>query len=146
MRKFLIDQTQLLIPHIFIGVALLLGAWFSDDFRVELIMLTSGVVVIFSMCIRCKYLLLLPLDMLIGKKTDVVYFSKVCGGINLEFNKELICPEWCFYCCADKKMQLLLPVSLPKDKLKAMIIPAKDQKLSITYYKLSGLLCYWGPF
>ena len=145
MKQFLKDQALLTSLHLLLVIGTIAGAIFAGHTKLAFSLGFAGAVAGFSMCIKCKYLLLLPLDLLIGERTEIVQFSYASSGIDLKFQPSMTCQMWKFYSGMSKKFRLLIPVPSKCGQPPAVQAPVKDQKIKIYYYRFSGILCGWEP-
>lgn len=139
MIIFLIDQILFLLIEIgaIIGIAIMAPLSFAFVFDTILIFVT---------CYNSYRLLLLPIDLLIGVKTHVVYFS---GQSNFEkcdfFSKKYTC-EWKFHWSLNgenHKVFLALFNTFSKAEIENIIKPEKEKRIKIEYYRFSKILVKW---
>lgn len=72
---------------------------------------------------------------------DVFWGAKV-GIEDFEFSK-LHCCLWKFYYDNNKTLVLLIPVAVSLEEANAVKCPNRDQKVRVTYYRFSKILCCW---
>jgi len=90
----------------------------------------------------CRRVLLLPLDLLVGKKTETLYFSRMCNINNYElFSEDYYC-EWRFY-SSKGTVKVLVPVAMSMEESQNMDRPRTDQRVRVCYYKHSKILVSW---
>lgn len=139
MKIFLIDQILFLLIEIgaIIGIAIMAPLSFTFVF---------GTIFIVVTCYNSYRLLLLPIDLLIGAKTHVVYFS---GQSNFEkcdfFPKKYIC-EWKVHWSLNgenHKIFLALFDTFSKAEIENIIKPEKEKRIKIEYYRFSKILVKW---
>ncbi len=139
MKIFLIDQILFLLIEIgvIIGIAIMAPPSFAFVF---------DTIFIFVTCYNSHRILLLPIDLLIGAKTHVVYFS---GQSNIEkcdfFSKKYIC-EWKFHWSLNgenHKIFLVLFNTFSEADIKNIIKPEKEKRIKIEYYRFSKILVKW---
>ena len=135
MIYFLLDKMLFLIA----GISCIL--YFSSIFGP----ITSFVIdclVIVTWVFLCKPVLLLPFDLILGRKTETCLFSRhVLFGKYDFFRNRYYC-IWRFYVKNDK-IDLIVPASLKRNGILSLTEPPKDQTLVITYFRLSKILCSW---
>lgn len=138
MKKFLVDQAVFLA----FGIVIMIFAPFLYN---PIVVAFAEVITAFSWGLLCRRLILLPFDMLSGKKKKKVHFA--CQGTvqKLEFFKKLYCCEWKFYYGANGVMTLLVPEAVTESEMSGRKHPERDMKVVITYYRLSKILCGWEP-
>lgn len=138
MKKFIIDQSIFL----FIGVAIILlipvicGPFFT---------LFLEVVVIICWGYLCRRILLLPVDLILGKVTQTAYFATQSSIEDLEFFKNMYCCEWKFNLENTQSLILLVPIVITKTEANKLVPPQKDVIHRITYFRLSKILLEWEP-
>lgn len=142
MTRLIIDEILLLI------IGLLCGAFFAsqcENKNVIWILLILEGLIVWSFGSLGKHVLLLPIDLIIGKVERVVYFSRMSNFDEYEFKKEKHYCEWKFY--SEKgTLEVLVPVELSKEEIFTMDKPKVDQKVRVTYYKYSKILYSWEDF
>ena len=90
----------------------------------------------------CKPLLLLPFDLMVSKKEEELYFSRMCNIDNYELFQDQYYCEWRFY-SSKGTVKVLVPASLSLDEIRNMDRPKADQKVKVCYYPYSKILCSW---
>ena len=133
MKRFLIDQMLFLLCGI--GIIILIPRYCGPTFSIFLVAL-----VVLSWGFLCRRLLLIPLDFIVGKKTQTVFFATQRNAYTFEFFNGLCCKEWKFYFGNNQTMSLLYPNSLEDRNNNSLPIPKNDEKEIITYYKHSKIL------
>lgn len=136
MKRFLIDRLLFLMAGIVIMV--LIPLIWNSDFALLL-----EILVILSWGYLCRRILLLPLDLLFGKVTQSVYFAGQCGIEDLELIRGVHCYIWKFYYEDNKTLKLLVPFVVSRNTGNKPILPQKDGKLEVTYFRLSKILFSW---
>ena len=91
----------------------------------------------------CRRIILLPIDLLRGKKTNYAYFSTQCSKENYEFFKNTYCVEWKFRYSNGYTIKLLVPYDMTENDLSIFEQPPKDKKVKITYLRFSKILLQW---
>lgn len=137
MKKYLIDQVLFLLCGVLIEIGLVIifpGTWFV----VFLEVLTAA-----TWLYLCSRLILLPIDLVMGKVKQIVYFSSKCGRDKLEFFKNTYCDKWRFYFGGNKKLVLLVPVTYKSETEHGVEPPKSNDKLMITYFRFSKILYRW---
>ena len=86
MKKYLTDQC------LFLGIGLVIVAYFLYLFRVRLwFAWLLGAIILLPVVFVCRRLLVLPLDLLLGKKTEEVRFAARTDARELQFFREFYC-------------------------------------------------------
>lgn len=136
MKRFLIDQALFLVIGIaiMILIPILCGPIFTLVFEI---------VVILCWGYLCRRILLIPFDLILGKASQTVYFSTQCGVEDLDFFKDTNYYVWKFYFENDQTLILLVPIAVTKEEAYKIVLPQKDVKLRITYFRLSKILLQW---
>lgn len=136
MKKFILDQSLFLV----LGIAIIIfiptvcGPFFTLFFEV---------VAILSWGYLCRRILLLPVDLIIGKVTQTAYFATQSGIEDLEFFKSTYCCEWKFILRTGQTLRLLVPIAINKKEAYKLDPPQKDVIHRITYFRLSKILLEW---
>lgn len=136
MKRFLIDQTLFLV--IGLGIFLLIPLFCSSVFT-----LFFRIVVVLCWGYLCRRILLLPIDFVLGKFSQTVYFSTQCGIEKLEFFKGTYYLVWKFCLEDNQPLRVFVPIAITKEDIQKILSPPKNVKLKITYYKLSKILVHW---
>ena len=135
MKKYLTDQCLVL------GIGLVIVVYFLYLFRVRLwFAWLLGTIILLPVVFVCRRLLVLPLDLLMGKKTEEVRFSARTDARELQFSREFYCYEWEFRNDRDHAFRLLIPEAT---KATSITQPKKDRRVRITYYRTARLLLSW---
>ena len=136
MKRFIIDQLLFLAIGIIIMISIpyFCGSVFTT---------VTETVVVVCWSYLCRRILLLPFDLLIGKVTQLGYFSCQCGIEDLEFFKDMGCYEWKFFFENNQIFQLLVPTAIKTDNAIRISQPKKNVKLRVTYFRLSRILIDW---
>ena len=136
MKKFIIDQSIFLVVGIVIMVFIpvICGPFFSLFFEAIGILCWGYL---------CRRILLLPVDLILGKVTQTAYFAAQSGIEDLEFFKNTYYCEWKFNLKNSQTLRLLVPIAItPKETYKP-VPPPKDVLHKITYLRLSKILLQW---
>ena len=138
MKQYLLDQAFLVFSAILFMIIIpsFCGPIFTFIFELNILL---------SFGFLCRRILILPFDLLYGKMTQVVYFSAQTGREELEFFNTPHCCIWKFYYGSNDTLSLLVPVAVTKNEQHYIHCPVKDQRIKITYYRFSRLLCTWEP-
>ncbi|MBQ6662857.1 MAG: hypothetical protein IJM69_04890 [Firmicutes bacterium] len=134
MKKYLFDKVLVLLLFILIIIATPL--LFS---RIKAILFIC--LEVYGGSFYCKRILLFPLDLIQGPITETGSF--VCPlhpPYRYELFRNTFCCVWKFK-VKNKYLELDNPVSLSQDEISRVVLPPKDQKVQITYYKHSSILC-----
>lgn len=128
MKRFLIDKTIFLVIEIIIMILipLYLGPVFTLIFEL---------MAIFSAVYLCRHILLLPLDLIVGKTKKEMYFSSQRGYEENQVFKGKY-PNWYFHYGENEKVSLVVPSCYDS-------VPEKDIKIKVTYYRYSKILLDW---
>lgn len=105
--------------------------------------LSSSIILFVCLVIFCKRILLVPVDLLAGKRTKIVYFSTVLGGEQLRFNSKYHCSLWKFYYGSKSTIVLLNRDVKRNYDVFGCKTPPQNKKIKITYWKYSGILLCW---
>ena len=135
MKKYIADKLILII----LGIAFIL--YFSYTFKF-IIALLLDIAIIVLWGLLCKDVLLLPLDVILGKKCKQVYFSSQADVVSYEFFKRYAV-TWNFRFGEKDLIRLLYPISVTKEELSSIKKPLNDQKVIIEYYRFSKILLGW---
>lgn len=95
---------------------------------------------------QAKELLLLPLDMICGKKEKTMYFWREVNHIDLDFFPKRKTSVWHFIYSQkgiNYKVNLLMPIALEEKQIEYMDRPQIHDKIKVTYYRLSKIICSW---
>ena len=92
-----------------------------------------GGAAILSWGFLCRWILLLPIDLVLGKKEKTVYFSGMGLTEHLEFFPKTAYDEWKFYYGSKNTLTLLFPTADPKESTSKDAMPPRDAKVRITY-------------
>lgn len=136
MKNFIIDQILFLV----IGIAIMIlipifcGLIFTLIFEIA-VLLCWGYL--------CRRILLIPFDLILGQVTQTGYFATQCGIENLEFYKDMYYYEWKFNTANGQMLRLLVPTVVTQKEAYKIVLPPKDKKLNITYFKCSKILLQW---
>lgn len=133
MKRFLVDQMLFLLCGI--GIIILIPRYCGPAFSIFLIALA-----VLSWGFLCRRLLLMPLDFIVGKKTQTVFYATQRTAYTFEFFNGMHCKEWKFYFGNNQTIYLLYPDSLTNRNNICLPIPKNDEKVIITYYKHSKIL------
>lgn len=136
MKKFIVDQLLFLAIGIIIMISI---PYFCSPVFTVLI----ETIVVICWGYLCRRILLLPFDLLIGKETQLGYFSCQCCIEDLEFFKDMGCCEWKFFFENNQILKLLVPTAIIMDNASRIPQPAKNIKLRVTYFRLSKILIHW---
>lgn len=99
-------------------------------------------VLIFTWGILCRRVIVLPLDILKGKKEEIYYFTRMCNVENYEFFRKKYYCEWHLR-SSQKSITILVPVCLSEEDIFECEKPTVNQKIKIKYYSFSKILCSW---
>lgn len=136
MKKFLVDQVLFLIAGIVIMI-------FVPVFCGPIFTLIFEILVILFWGYLCRRILLLPLDFILGKASQKVYFASQCGIETLEFFKDTSYYIWKFYHGRDQTIKVFVPIPIINGEAVKISLPPKDVKIKVIYYRLSKILLQW---
>ena len=136
MGKFIVDQCLFLVLGIAIIVLIpiICGPIFT---------LILEIVVILCWGYLCRRILLIPVDLILGKVTRKAYFVAQSGVEDLEFFKNMYCCEWKFNFDNGQTLRLLVPIAITKVEAYKLVLPPKDVIHRITYFSHSKILLEW---
>lgn len=136
MKKYILDQSIFLVLGIaiIVSIPIICGPFFTLFFEV---------VVILCWGYLCRRILLLPVDLILGKVTQTAYFAAQCGIEDLEFFKNTYCCEWKFNLGNGQTLRLLVPIAITPKEAYKLVPPQKDVIHRITYFNLSKILLEW---
>ena len=132
MRAFIIEKLVIL----FTGVAIAIGTPFA--FQPTLATILIILITLIWGC-WCREILLLPLDLLLGVKSEEMYFSRLFFIEHCEFHRGKKYAIWQFY-RGDQKIRRLIVPEFKKEKDILSDIPKADQKMLVKYYQLSRIV------
>lgn len=133
MKKLIVDQAVFL--GIGIAIMILIPTFCGPIFTVFF-----QIIVALCWSYLCQRILFLPLDVILGKKSQTVYYSAPHSIDSLEFFKRTNYYVLKFYFEKDKTLKLLLPTPIETAET---VLPPKDMKIRITYYRFSKILLEW---
>lgn len=134
MRTYILDKSIVFLVGvgIFIAIPLLFDPIYSIVLRA---------VTAIAWLYWCKDLLLLPIDLLLGKTVQAYRFE---GCLTVDQYESFRKKYWCVWRFNNggKRLTLNVPLSCSQEEtFKRM--PSVGQTLTIAYCRLSGLLCSW---
>ena len=135
MNKFIIDQILFLV--IGICIIVLIPVFCGPVFA-----LVFQIVGIVCWGYLCRRILLLPIDLVLGKVTHSACFISQCSVQDLEFFKKVYCCEWKFRTENGHTLKLLVPTAI-KDESNKFVVPQKNVMYRITFFRLSKILLVW---
>ena len=140
MTRLIREEMIMLIMGIFFGI--FVASQCENKNAIWLLIVLEGLLVC-SFGFMCRHVLLLPIDLLVNKVENIVYFSKMSNfdEYDLIKNGKYYC-KWKFY-SKDGTLEVLVPVELSKEEIFTMHKPEVDQKVKVTYYKYSKILYSW---
>lgn len=131
MKLYLFDRALYLLAGVLILIV-------SFIFFPPILAVIVGVLVFAFWGIICYRLVLLPVDLAFGRKTELLYFSTQLCLEELEFFKKKYICSWKFH--NNKNLILIVPLSYSKEQIAQIIYPPHDRLLRVTYYPLSKIL------
>ena len=133
MREYIFDQILVLI--IGLCVVCLLPTFCGPIFT-----LVFEMIAVFCWWMLCKRVLLLPLDLILGKKVDLLYFSNYQNVDKLELFRNKYYFEWKFYTHDKQSVVLINPHVFPEENIHSQQSLAEDKLLEVHYYRLSKIM------
>lgn len=140
MKKYLLDQIGTMTIILVLATALHFS---TKNHKVLAMVLDVGLLIPYGYL--CRRMLLLPLDLLFGKKTEILYFSRMSNIQEYELFSNQCCCLWQFY-SSTGTVKLLVPASVPYSKILELDKPKTDQKVRICYYPYSKILYSWEAY
>ena len=136
MKKYILDQSIFLVLGIAIMafIPIICGPFFSLVFEVVAILCWGYL---------CRRILLLPVDLVLGKGTQTAYFATQSAIEDLEFFKNTYFCEWKFIIEKGQTLRLLVPIAISPKEAYKLVPPQKDVIHRITYFRLSKILLDW---
>lgn len=136
MKKYILDRLVLM-------TLLLLGCILSWIIFSPIEATISSFILFVCIVIFCKRVLLIPIDIIVGKKTGCAYFSAIVGGERLLIYKNYHCDLWKFYHGSNTTFILLNRDANFNKDIFSCKTPKTNRKLNIAYWKYSGILLNW---
>ncbi|MCH5278423.1 MAG: hypothetical protein J1E60_01390 [Christensenellaceae bacterium] len=138
MLIYLLDQALLLI----VGVGIIIGI---PHFWGPVMTLILESLTILSWGYLCRRILLLPIDLLCGRRAKQVHLVSQQVIDDYEFFRRRCSVEWKLYFGSKGKMFVLVPASAKRKEIDLIKRSQKDEYISITYYRFSKILLDWQP-
>ena len=135
MKLYLLDRAL----YLFAGILLVIG---SCIYFPTVLAVIAVILIVLSWGIICYPLVLLPLDFVLGRKNELLYFSTQLGLEELEFFKRRYICEWKFV-NSKKQLNLMIPLSYSKEQISQSSFPPHDRLLRVTYYPFSKIMVSW---
>lgn len=135
MKLYLLDRAL----YLFAGILLVIG---SCIYFPTVLAVIAVILIVLSWGIICYPLVLLPLDFVLGRKNELLYFSTQLGLEELEFFKRRYICEWKFV-NSKKQLNLMIPLSYSKEQISQSSFPPHDRLLRVTYYPFSKIMISW---
>lgn len=139
VKRYLIDQ--LFILMVGIGILFIIPDMCGHVF---ILIIIFGIIDILSFGYLCRRILIFPIDLVLDKRKEDVYFSKVCNIDNYELYfppRKYYC-EWEFY-SENEILEVLVPIVLTEKEIINMEKPDENQLVRIYYYRYSKILYSW---
>lgn len=137
MKEYLIDQFLFLLVGSVCAISI---PWMCN--YILILVIIFELMVILSVAYLCRRILVLPLDLILKKRSADVFFSRVSSMDDYEFFKGKYCCEWKFY-SSKGTVEVLVPVALTEEEIHNMEKPLVDQKVRICFYRFSKILYSW---
>jgi len=140
MKKYLLDKLLLLITTILIIIGIIFIPNLYGKRLSTILILLFGILGLE----RSKEVLLFPLDLIIGEKTRMCYYSSnYTWAYQYDFFTKERCDHWKFI-ENNKVFWLTVPIrSLKRGETYEKLLPPEKRKLIIKYYRLSKILISW---
>ena len=139
MRKFVIDK----VLYLLYGIATGIGIYVFERYMVLTIIIEA--VLIWCLADQCRQLFALLIDVCEGSVTKEVYLSGRIIYRGYDFFSRGHYSEWQFYYGGSGILRLCVPDIKNSGLLEEMKNQRRDQKLKVTYYKLSKILISFEP-
>lgn len=136
MIKFIIDKILYIMGYTIIGIA---GGIALKKSIMSVVLLEAG----FILGMIYFGYILIPLDIVIGKKTECVRFLSLNHFCNDEVFKHTFYRELRFIKNDDTKLFLKVPESLEEEETEKVEYPPERIKLEVSYYRFSKILIGW---
>lgn len=141
MKTYVIDQVLFFVIGIVCLIVFNYFFLFSSFFK-----LFCNIVIVLVWIFHCRRLLCLPLDLYCGKEEQTVHYGTQLTTESLDFFNRKFGVYLKFYFGYNEKIILYLPTSINKTLANQLSLPTHDQKITITYYRYSKILCSWKPY
>lgn len=135
MKLYLLDRTL----YLFTGILLVIG---SCIYFPTVLAVIAVILIVLSWGIICYPLVLLPLDLVLGKRTEMFHFSTQLCLDELEFFKKRYTCSWKFW-NNKKQLVLIVPLSYTQEQIDQISHPPRDRLLRVTYYPCSKIMISW---
>ena len=134
MRKFVIDK----VLYLLYGIATGIGIYVFERYMVLTIIFEA--IIIYCLSHQFRQLFALLIDVCKGSVTKEVYLSGRIISWGYDFFSRGHYSEWKFYYGSSGILKLCVPDTKNCGLLEEMKSQRRDQKLKVTYYKLSKIL------
>lgn len=136
MTLFIIDQMLLALSGVvmIVCVPIVCGPIFS---------VVLQIVIALIWLLLCRQLVFLPLDLILGKKKETLFFSGIVSVDYCEFFRKKFYHRCMFSNRMNKTIVLTIPIVLTKEELDKQSLPLQGQEVEIVFYPLSKILCSW---
>ena len=139
MRKFVIDK----VLYLLYGVAIGIGLYVFERYIVLTVIFET--ILITCLASQCSPLFALLIDVFKGSVTREVYLSGKIISWGYDFFSRGSYTEWKFYYGSNNILRLRVPDIKNSELLEEVKNLRRDQKLKVTYYKLSKILISFEP-
>lgn len=139
MRKFVIDK----VLYLLFGIAIGIGIYVFEKYIVLTVIFET--ILITCLASQCSPLFALLIDVCKGSVTKEVYLSGRIIYRGYDFFSRGHYSEWKFYYGGSGILRLCVPDIKNSGLLEEMKNQRRDQKLKVTYYKLSKILISFEP-
>ena len=139
MRKFVIDK----VLYLLFGISTGIGIYVFERYMVLTVIFEA--VIIWCLSDQCRQLFALMIDVCKGSVTKEVYIAGRNIYLRYDFFNSGRYTEWKFYYGSSGILRLCVPDIKNSELLEEMKNQRRDQKLKVTYYKLSKILISFEP-
>ena len=134
MKRIILDQALSLLCA---GI-LMFGIPFACN-GVILPIVIMEAIVLFNTVLLYPIALFLPLDLILGPRTEEAFFSRRALTFQCDFFRKYLYIEGKFM-CNGKRLCLIFPACRKAEDLNHVPLPPKDTRLRITYYRFTIIL------
>lgn len=135
MKLYLLDKSLYLL----VGILLAIG---SCVYFPVVLAVIAVILIALSWGVICYPLVLLPIDLVLGERTEMMYFSAQLCLDELEFFSKKYTCSWKFW-NNKKQLILIMPLSYTQEQLDQISYPPRDRLLHVTYYPCSKIMISW---
>ena len=136
VKNYVVDRLLIVAFYVFLCVL----SWIIFDRATAIVITITSCMGSVLMCYR---VLLIPIDLLIGRKTEYAIFLRIVGVERIEVSTKSYCMEWKFDSENHNTLYLLNPEAYSFEDVYDCPFPDKERKTKISYLKLSKILLSW---